>query len=79
LLRVELLPCDLAVHAAPQLRQIGEADAERVQVAELARLVSARRQPDLMQRAPEPVAATRVVVSQLSGPLARCRADEDDA
>jgi hypothetical protein len=79
LLRVELVLCDRAVHTAPQLRHVGEADAEREQLSELAGLVSAWRQPDLMQRAPEPVAATRVVLPQLSGTLARCRADENDA
>ena len=59
------------VHAGAELGYVGEADAEREQIAKLAWLVEPRRQPDLVQREPEAIAATGVVVAKLSRALAR--------
>src|SRR5438477_5682806 len=43
------------------------------------RLIAARRQADLMERAPEAVLRMRVVVAERRGPPARRRADENEA
>ena len=43
------------------------------------RLVSARRDADLMDRAPEAIAGMRVIMSEIGRALARGRADEDQS
>jgi len=70
---------DVMVHAGAQLRHVREADAEGEQVLKLGWGEQPRRQPDLVQGAPEPVAAAGVVVPQLSRALPGGRADEHNA
>lgn len=67
------------VHARARLAEIGEADPELQQRRKLARLKAARRDADLVDRAPEPIAGMRVVVAEVGRPLAGGGADEDEA
>ena len=67
------------VHARAELAQIGEADAEFQQLGKFMRRVSARREADLVQRAPEAIAGMRVVMACSGRALARGGADEDEA
>ena len=67
------------VHSRAELADIGEADAELQQLGKFMRLVSARRDADLVDGAPEAVAGTGVVVAWLGGALAGGGADEDEA
>ena len=53
---------DLVIHPGARLGEIGEADPELEQRGELARLITARRDAGLMDRAPEAVAGMGVVV-----------------
>ena len=76
---VEGLPFDLVIHPSAGLRQIRKTDAEFEQRDKLVRLISSRRDPGLVQRAPEAVAGMRVVVPEFGGTRARGGADEDDA
>ena len=76
---VERLPGDLMVHPRAGFRKIGEADARFEQRCELARLMTPRRDPDLMQCAPEAVAGMSVVVPDTGGASAGRRANEDEA
>jgi hypothetical protein len=50
------------IHPGAGFGEIGEADAEFKQRGELARLIPPRRDPGLMQRAPEAIAGMGVVV-----------------
>ena len=67
------------VHSRTGLAQIGEADAEAQEIRKFMRRVPARRDADLVDRAPEPIAGMRVVVAEVSRSLARGGADEDEA
>ena len=67
------------VHSRAELANIGEANAEFQQGRKFMRLVLARRDADLVDRAPEAIAGMRVVVAEVGGPLARGGADEDEA
>jgi len=67
------------VHSRAELAQIGEANAEFQQRGKFMRLLSARRNADLMDRAPEVIPRTRVVMAEVSGPLSGGGADEDEA
>jgi hypothetical protein len=67
------------VHSRAELAKIGKADAEFQQRRKLIRRVSARRDTDLMDSAPETIAGMRVVMAQVGGSLARGGADEDEA
>lgn len=67
------------VHSRAELADIGEADAKLQQIGKLMRLISARRDGNLVDRAPEAIAGTRVVMTQVGGSLACGGADEDDA
>jgi len=69
----------LMIHARARLAEIGEADPELQQRRKLARLKAARRDADLVNRAPEPVAGMRVIVAKVCRPLAGGGADEDEA
>ena len=67
------------IHARARLAEIGETDPELQQRRKLARLEAARRDADLVDRAPEPVAGMRVVVAEIGRSLAGGGADEDEA
>jgi hypothetical protein len=69
----------LMVHSRAELANIGEADADVQQRLIFMRLVAARRDADLMDRAPEAIARTRVVMAGVGRPLAGGGADEDEA
>jgi hypothetical protein len=59
---IERLPCDLVIHPGAELGEIGEPDAELKQRGELVGLVQPRRDPGLIQRAPEAIAVMNVIV-----------------
>jgi len=67
------------VHPRAELANIGEADAEAQERGKFMRLVPARRDADLVQRAPKAIAGMRVVVAQVGRPLSGGGADEDQA
>ena len=67
------------VHSRTELAEVGEADAELQQRGKFTRLVSARRDADLVDGAPEAIAGTGVVVAEVSGALSGGGADEDEA
>ena len=67
------------VHSRTDLAHIGEANAELQQAWKFMRLISARRDADLVDRAPKAIAGMRVVVTDVGGPLAGGGADEDQA
>ena len=67
------------VHSRAELAKIGEANAEFQQFAKFMRRVSARRDADLMDRAPEAIAGMRIVMAGVGGPPARGGADEDQS
>lgn len=76
---VDRLRRDLVIHPRARLAEIGEADAERDQRRELARLIAARRDPGLMERAPEAVAGVGIVVPECGRARRGGGADEDEA
>lgn len=76
---IDRLTRDLAIHPGARLGEIGEANPEFDQRGELARLIPPRRDPGLMDRAPEAVAGMGVVVPELGRPRAGGGADEDEA
>ena len=51
------------VHSRAQFAHIGEANAEFQQAWKFMRLISARRDADLVDRAPKAIAGMRVVVT----------------
>jgi len=67
------------IHPGARLAEIGEADPELDQRCELARLIAPRRDPGLMDRAPEAVAGMGVVVPELGRARRGGGADEDEA
>jgi hypothetical protein len=69
----------LMVHSRTGLAHIGEANAELQQTWKFMRLISARRDADLVDRAPKAIAGMRVVVTYIGGSLAGGGADEDEA
>jgi hypothetical protein len=69
----------LMVHARAKLAHVGEADAEVEQRREFMRPIEPRRDADRMDRAPEAVSRMRVVMAEVSRPLAGGGADEDEA
>lgn len=76
---VDRLRRDLMIHPGPRLGEIGEADPELNQRRELARLIAPRRDPGLMDRAPEAVAGMGIVVPEFSRARRGGGADEDEA
>jgi hypothetical protein len=69
----------LMVHSRAGFAHIGEANAEFQQAWKFMRLISARRDADLVDRAPEAIAGMRVVVADVGRALAGGGADEDQA
>lgn len=67
------------IHPGARLGEIGEADPELDQRSELARLIAPRRDPGLMDRAPEAVAGMGVIVPELGRARRSGGADEDEA
>ena len=67
------------VHARAELAQISEADAEFQQLRKFMRRIPARRDADLVNRAPEAIAGMRVVMAHIGRPRTCRRADEDEA
>ena len=67
------------VHSRAQFAHIGEANAELQQAWKFMRLISARRDADLVDRAPKAIAGMRVVVTYIGGSLAGGGADEDQS
>jgi hypothetical protein len=53
------------VHSRAELANIAEADAEFQQIGKFMRRVSARRDADLVQRAPETIAGMDVVMAEV--------------
>ncbi len=51
------------VHSRAGFAHIGEANAEFQQAWKFMRLISARRDADLVDRAPKPIAGMRVIVT----------------
>lgn len=66
----------LTIHARARFAQIGEANSGFQQRPKLMRLVSARRDADLMDRAPKAIAGMRIVMAQVGRPLSGSGADE---
>ena len=69
----------VTVHARTELAKIREADAEFQQRLKFMRLVSARRDADLVDRAPEAIAGMGVVMAQVGRPPAGSSANEDQS
>ena len=67
------------VHSRTGLAHIGEANAEFQQTWKLMRFISARRDADLVDRAPKTIAGMRIVMTYVGGSLAGSGADEDEA
>ena len=67
------------VHSRTGFAHIGEANAEFQQVRKFMRFISARRDADLVDRAPKAIAGMRVVMAFVGGPLAGGGAHEDQA
>ncbi len=67
------------VHARTDLAHIGKANAEFQQAWKFMRLISARRDADLVDRAPKAIAGMRVVMTDVGGSLAGSGADEDQS
>jgi len=66
-----------AIHARAGLAHVGEADVDIPQACKLMRLVLARCESDLMDRAPEAVAGMRIIMAFVGRPLTSSGADED--
>jgi len=66
------------IHPRARLGEIGEADAKLDQLRELAWLIAPRRDPGLMDRAPEAVTGIGVVVPELGRARRGGGADEDE-
>ena len=64
------------VHSRAGLAHIGEANAEFQQARKFMRFISARRDVDLVDRAPKAIAGMRVVMTHIGGSLAGGGADE---
>jgi hypothetical protein len=69
----------LVIHSRAELANIREANTEFQERLKFMRLVSARSDADLVDRAPEAIAAMRVVMAQVGRPLAGSGADEDQS
>jgi hypothetical protein len=67
------------VGAGLALHEVREPDPELRQRRELRRREYARREPDLVERAPEAIARSRVVLAQLRGAPSRRRPAHDEA
>ena len=67
------------VHSRTGLAHIGEANAEFQQAWKFMWLISARREADLVDRAPKAIAGMRIVMAYVGGSLAGGGADEDQA
>ena len=67
------------VHSRTDFAHIGEANAEFQQAWKFMRLIPARRDADLVDRAPKAIAGMRVVVTYIGGSLAGGGADKDEA
>ena len=65
------------VHSRASLAHIGEANAEVQQAWKFMRLISSRRYPDLMDRAPKAIAWMGVIMAYVGRPLSSSGADED--
>jgi hypothetical protein len=69
----------LMVHSRTAFAHVGEANAEFQKARKFMRLISARRDADLVDRAPKAIAGMRVVMACVGGSLAGSGADEDEA
>ncbi len=67
------------VHSRTDFAHIGEANAELQQARKFMRFIPARRDADLVERAPKAIAGMRIVVTDVGGSLAGGGADEDQA
>lgn len=67
------------IHPRARLGEIGKPNPELDQRRELARLIAPRRNPGLMDRAPEAVAGMGVVVPEFGRARRGGGADEDEA
>ena len=67
------------IHSRTDLAHIGEANAEFQQAWKFMRFISARRDADLVDRAPKTIAGMRVVMTYVGGSLAGGGADEDQS
>jgi hypothetical protein len=76
--RAQLLGGQLGGGPRGAVREVGDPDAERRQVAVLVRRETAGREARRVQRGPEPVARSREVMAALRGGQRRVDADEQD-
>ena len=67
------------VHSRAELADVSKADAEFQKRGKFMRLISAWRDADLVDRAPEAVAGTGVVMAYVGGSLSGGGADEYEA
>jgi hypothetical protein len=67
------------VHSRTGLAHIGEANAEFQQARKFMRFISARRDADLVERAPEAIAGMGVVMTYVGGSRTCRGADEDQS
>ena len=67
------------IHSRTGFAHIGEANAEFQQAWKFMRFISARRDADLVDRAPKAIAGMRVVMTYVGGSLAGGGADEDQS
>jgi hypothetical protein len=67
------------VHSRAGLAHIGEANAEFQQAWKFMRLISPRRDADLVDRTPKAIAGMRVIMTYVRGSPAGSGADEDQA
>jgi len=67
------------VHSRTGFAHVGETNAELQQARKFMRFISARRDSDLVDRAPKAIAGMRVVMTYVGGSLAGGGADEDQS
>ena len=67
------------VHSRTDFAHVGETNAELQQAWKFMRFISARRDADLVDRAPKAIAGMRVIVAFVGGPLAGSGTDEDQS
>ena len=67
------------VHSRTDFAHVGETNAALQQARKFMRFISARRDADLVDRAPEAIAGMRVVMAFVGGSLAGGGADEDQS
>ncbi len=69
----------LVVHSRADFAHIGEANAELQQARKFMRFIPARRDADLVDRAPKAIAGMRVVMTCVGCPPTGSGADEDQS